>query len=137
MVLDCVGDTERPVAQRWLYRGDDRSPFAFARGDEFIRYADHTRWARLCDNRLLSIRSGTCLAYRIGSTFFDAESNNPVYYQSATVALPDHRPFGEVRAVRVTHEANPHRTADTEPRQDGRRERPRLHTVGRGPAGDA
>ena len=87
MVLDCVADTEQPTPQCWLYGCEDRSPFAFARGDEFIRYADHTRWARLCDDRLLSMRSGACLAYRIGSVFCDAESGVPLYYQPAAVAL--------------------------------------------------
>jgi len=96
----------------WLYRCEDRSPFAFARGDEFMRYADHTRWARLSDDRLVSERSGACLAYRVGNVFYDPVSHEPLYYQPPLIALPAHRPGAELAAVRATREANPHRTAN-------------------------
>ena len=110
-MLEHVGDEAKPIPRCWLYRCEDRSPFAYARGDEFLRSADHKVWARHCDNKLLSVRSGECLAYRIGSVFYDVESNEPLYYQPPMVALPGHPPFGEVGAVRVTREASPHRTA--------------------------
>jgi hypothetical protein len=83
-MLDFVADEEQPVRQCWLYRCDDRSPFAYAHGDAFIRYADQTPWARQCEDVLLSVRSGECLAYRVGSVFYDADSNEPLYYQAST-----------------------------------------------------
>ena len=82
MVLDLAAEeTEEspPPAQQWLYRCGDGSRFAYARGDEFIRNGDHMLWARLCGDRLVSVRSGDCLAYRVGTEFYDAVSNEPVY----------------------------------------------------------
>jgi len=83
MVLDTVTDDHRPQATSWLYRWPERSPFAYARGDEFIRYADHARWAHRHDDRLVSMRSGECLAYRVGNVFYDTVTNEPVYYEKS------------------------------------------------------
>ena len=120
-ILDFVTDEDQPrVSAGWLYRCEDRSPFAFAHGDAFIRCADHSRWARVRDAWLISERSGARLAYRVGNVFYDAMSDEPVYYQPSSVALPAQRPSGESGAVRVTREASPHRTANTESRHDQR-----------------
>jgi len=83
MVLDFADTEQRPLAQCWLYRWQERSPFAYARGMEFIRYADHARWARLQDDRLVSMRSGDCLAYRVGDVFYDSATKEPVYYEKS------------------------------------------------------
>ena len=79
-LLDFVTDEDQPrMWVGWLYRCADRSPFAFAHGSEFIRWADHTRWARLCDEWLISERSGARLAYQVGNVFYDAVSDEPLY----------------------------------------------------------
>jgi hypothetical protein len=87
-VIDFAAEPDGQPAQHWLYRCEDRSPFAYARGHLFIRYVDHLSWARLCDDQLVSVRSGDCLAYRVGSVFFDAVSNKPVYTSSQFAPSP-------------------------------------------------
>lgn len=113
MVLDFVADEQQPLSECWLYRCDDRSPFAYARGRDFIRYGDHTRWAQLYNDRLVSVRSGECLAYRVASEFYDAISHEPVYYEPSSVALAAHRPFGAASALGAMDDASPRRTART------------------------
>jgi hypothetical protein len=83
MVLDAVFEEHRPLAQCWLYRWHERSPFAYARGDEFIRYADHARWAQLQEDRLISMRSGECLAFQVGNVFYDSATSEPLYYEKS------------------------------------------------------
>jgi len=112
MALDVVPAADRPVSDCWLYKCDDCAPFAYARGEEFIRYADHARWARLHDDWLVSERSGARLAYRAGNLFYDAVSHEPLYYQPPWAALSAHRLSGEISAVRATRRASPHRTAN-------------------------
>lgn len=70
-----------PTPQCWLYRCDDCSPFAFSHCDDFIRWADHTLWARLRGDQLLSVASGECIASRVGGVFYDPVSHEPIYYQ--------------------------------------------------------
>ena len=99
MVLDYAGDDKR-VAQHWLYRCDDHTPFAFARGDDFIRYSDHTRWAWQHEDRLYSARSGACLAVRVDDVFYDVESDAPLYYEPPRpqlFSLGTNRPAGNAR----------------------------------------
>ena len=112
MALDVVTASDQPGSDCWLYRCDDRAPFAYARGEEFIRYADDARWARLCDNWLVSERSGARLAYRAGNLFYDAVSHEPLYYQPPFVALSGHHPNGKISAVRATRGTSPHRSAN-------------------------
>jgi len=95
MALDVVTASDQPGSDCWLYRCDERAPFAYARGEEFIRYADDARWARLCDNWLVSERSGARLAYRAGNLFYDAVSHEPLYYQPPFVAPSGHHPSGD------------------------------------------
>jgi len=83
MTLDGVAGECDSDARSCLYRCGDDAPFAFARGREFIRCADQSRWALLSDDRLLSMRSGTCLTHRTGNVFYDARSNEPLYYVGA------------------------------------------------------
>jgi hypothetical protein len=69
--------------RRLLCRFDDHRPFAYARGNDFIRCSDHTLWAHLTDGQLLSARSGNLLAYQRDNVFYDANTHQPIYYQSA------------------------------------------------------
>jgi hypothetical protein len=64
----------------------------------------------VCDDRLLSMRSGVCLAYRVGNVYYDASSDEPLYYVPSSFALPE-PPSRQEREVRVTPDASPHRTA--------------------------
>ena len=91
MLLESVAEQQRPIPQSWLYRFADRSPFAYSRGAEFIRYRDRARWALVRDDQLFSMRSGACLAYRVGDVYFDAASDEPLYYSPSSSAL--HEPW--------------------------------------------
>jgi hypothetical protein len=113
MVVDRVPDEQGSIPQCWLYRCADRSPFAFSRGDDFIRWADHTRWARLCGDRLLSVESGECLADRVGGVFYDAVSHEPIYYQRFPAPIRGHHPFGSTPIKLAADAAN---LQDTGPR---------------------
>ncbi len=64
-----------------LYRFADGSLFAYARRQEFIRCSDSTPWAHISGDRLLSARSGDCLAFRIGNVYYDAASREPLFYE--------------------------------------------------------
>jgi hypothetical protein len=86
IMLDDIAEGFGPVQPCWLYRCADRSPFAYARGQEFIRYGDHARWARLADDQLFSLRSGACIAYRVGRVYYDAISEEPLYYVPSSFA---------------------------------------------------
>jgi hypothetical protein len=88
MVIDLTEETEPNETSCWLFRCEDSSPFAFARGNDFIRLADHALWAHLNDGRLLSARSGDCLAYLRGRVFHNAETDEPAYYVPASCSLP-------------------------------------------------
>jgi len=88
MLPDLVADQLRLRPQRWVYRFDDHSPFAYAHGRDFVRAADHTVWAHLSDGDLRSARSGRRIAYAVGDVFYDALTHAPVYYQSPELALP-------------------------------------------------
>ena len=81
MVLEHGVDAARVKSQHWLCRCDTHRPFAYARGHDFIRATDQTTWAHLCGGKLLSARSGTCLAYQRDNIFYDATTHQPVYYR--------------------------------------------------------
>jgi hypothetical protein len=68
--------------RRLLCRFDDHRPFAYAYGRDFIRCSDHTLWAHLTNGKLLSARSGQLLAYQHDNLFYDADTHQPIYYQS-------------------------------------------------------
>ena len=70
--------------RRRLCRIVDDEVFAYAmRGNEFIRECDHTLWAHERDGLLVSARSSTPFARRVGDTFYDLESDAPLYYEDA------------------------------------------------------
>jgi hypothetical protein len=79
---DEVVRTEERGVRRRLRRVDDAEVFAYAaRGSGFVRASDHMLWAHERDGWLLSARSGTPLAHRLGNVFYDRESNVPLYYE--------------------------------------------------------
>ena len=88
MVIDLNEETEPNETTCWLFRCEDGSPFAFARGHDFIRVRDHTVWSHLRDGRLLSARSGECLAHQEDRLFVDESTGEPVFYVPASCALP-------------------------------------------------
>jgi hypothetical protein len=117
MALDGVAERRESVPTCWLYRCADRSPFAYAHGEEFIRYVDHARWARLSGDQLLSMRSGARLAYRVGNVYFDAVSHEPLYYVPSSFALPEHSPVrgDKCDAGSARREPAPHRRTVAHP----------------------
>jgi hypothetical protein len=74
-------DETRDATQRWLFRFEDGARFAYARRREFIRCADDRPWAYMFQDRLISARSGQCLALRVGEVYYDATSHEPLYYE--------------------------------------------------------
>ena len=106
MTLDLVAEEQQQFSECWLYRCADRSPFAYARGREFIRWSDHALWAHLRDDRLVSVRSGDCLAYRVGDTFYDLVSHEPVYYKPSSFSFPLQRSSRDSSDVHAAHEPN-------------------------------
>jgi hypothetical protein len=88
MVIDLTDETQPVDSTCWLFRCEDGAPFAFARGQDFIRLVDHALWSHLSDGRLLSARSGDCLAYQVDRLFYDPLSNEPLYYVPTSCALP-------------------------------------------------
>jgi hypothetical protein len=71
-------------SRRRLRRVAETAMFAYAaRGTGFFRASDRTLWAHEHDGLLLSARSGTPLAHRIGNVFYDFESDRPLYIEDA------------------------------------------------------
>jgi len=68
--------------RRRLRRVEDAEVFAYAkRGHDFFRASDHMLWAHESDDLLLSARSGTPLARRVGEVFYAFESDVALYYE--------------------------------------------------------
>ncbi len=78
-----VADPRIPEYQRRLCRFDDGQVFAYKRGHDLIRAADHTLWAHESGEILLSARSGRPIARRVGKAYLDVESDTPLYYELA------------------------------------------------------
>jgi hypothetical protein len=75
---------EIPGRTRCLVRFEDGEIFAYVeRGNEYVRTRDHELWATERDEKLLSARSGLPLAYRRGKVFFEADTDEPLYYERA------------------------------------------------------
>jgi hypothetical protein len=74
-------DDSAAESQRWLFRFEDGGAFAYARRREFIRCSDERAWAYMFHDRLISARSGQCLAVRVGNVYYDAVSHEPLYYE--------------------------------------------------------
>jgi hypothetical protein len=55
--------------------------FAYARRQELVRCSDGISWAYRIDDRLISARSGACLAIRVGAVYYDADSREPLYFE--------------------------------------------------------
>jgi hypothetical protein len=88
MLPDLVAKELQLRPRRWVYRFDDRGPFAYVQGRDLIRTTDHTVWAQLSDGALRSARSGRRIAYEVADVFYDAQTHAPVFYQSPELALP-------------------------------------------------
>jgi hypothetical protein len=76
----------RPVrvdGHRYLCSFEDGQVFAYTTraGHDYLRVADHSTWAHESDGLLLSARSGTPLARRMGNVFHAVTSNMPLYYE--------------------------------------------------------
>jgi hypothetical protein len=74
---------------RYLYRVADDELFAYAplRRDFFL-VSDDRLWAHESHSWLLSAASSEAFARRIGVTYYDSESGQPLYYEAAA---PDAR----------------------------------------------
>jgi len=83
MLCESVIDEPRPLGHRVLYRCETNVPFAYVRGNALFRYRDHALWAHVSDGELRSARSGEPLAYQRGNIFYDAITNEPLYYEGA------------------------------------------------------
>jgi len=66
--------------RRFLCRVEDHRVFAYTRGHDVYRCADHSSYAHMRDGRLISARSGEPIAYQIGSMFYDPDTHRPLYY---------------------------------------------------------
>jgi hypothetical protein len=89
VLTEVVAKEQRPDGRRVLCSFENHQPFAYARGDDYFRYADHTLWAHRTDGRLLSVRSGEPLAYQRSNIFYDATTRQPIYYESSETARAD------------------------------------------------
>ena len=72
---------EPSEARFWLFCFDDGYPFAYARRREFVRCSDGRPWAYKFNDRLISVRSGQCLAVRVGNVYYDRTTGDPAYYE--------------------------------------------------------
>jgi hypothetical protein len=69
---------------RYLLRVADGQPFAYAatRRDFFL-VSDDSLWAHESHSWLLSAASSSTLARRIGGTYYDSETGEPLFYEAA------------------------------------------------------
>jgi hypothetical protein len=67
--------------QHRLCSFDDGRVFAYKRGHDLIRAADHSLWAHESGEILLSARSGRPIARRVGKAYVDVETEQPLYYE--------------------------------------------------------
>jgi len=85
-----VGQQPRPsdpqlpsIHPRYLVRIEDEAVIAYADdGHDFRRVHDDTVWAHDSDGTLLSARSGTPIARRSGSIYYDTVTDIPLYYET-------------------------------------------------------
>ncbi len=66
--------------EQLLCRAEDHVPFAYVRGTDVYRRADHVLWAYLNNGQLISARSGAPIAHQIGSFFDDPGTGTHLYY---------------------------------------------------------
>ena len=73
----------RTVATRYLCRVDDRTVHAYASTRRDFRLAsDDTLWAHESHGWLLAATSGTRFAHRVGTIYYDADTETPVYFET-------------------------------------------------------
>ena len=74
----------RRIHHRYLVRIEDEVVIAYADGGhDYRRVHDDTLWAHESDGTLLSSRSGTPIARRSGSTYYDTVTNIALYYETS------------------------------------------------------
>jgi hypothetical protein len=83
---------------RYLYRVADDEPFAYAPARrDFFLVSDDRLWAHESHSLLLSAESSAAFARRIGGTYYDTGTGEPLYYEagepvaSETAAGAEHR----------------------------------------------
>jgi hypothetical protein len=77
---------------RYLYRVEDDEAFAYERSRrDFYLVSDDTLWAHESHVWLLSAASSASLARRIGTTYYDAVSGAPLYYERDELGPPPAR----------------------------------------------
>ena len=74
---------------RYLLRVADGQPFAYAatRRDFFL-VSDNSLWAHESHAWLLSAASSATLARRIGGTYYDNETGEPLFYEATDAPIP-------------------------------------------------
>jgi hypothetical protein len=74
---------------RYLLRVADDRPFAYAatRRDFFL-VSDDSLWAHESHSWLLSAASSATLARRIGGTYYDSETGEPLFYEATDAPAP-------------------------------------------------
>jgi|GEM_PF-5445192 len=83
------GCSARAAEGRRLRRLADDGVFAYATGGhDFYRASDDILWAHESDDLLLSARSGTPFAHRVGTVFFDMQSDLPLFHEQDTGSSP-------------------------------------------------
>ena len=69
---------------RYLFRVADDQPFAYAASRrDFFLVSDDSLWAHESHAWLLSAASSATLARRIGGTYYDSTTGEPLYYEAA------------------------------------------------------
>jgi hypothetical protein len=82
VLTELAVEQQRPDGRRVLCGFENHQPFAYTRGDDYFRCADHTLWAHRTDGQLLSVRSGEPIAYQRSNIFYDPITRQPAYYES-------------------------------------------------------
>jgi hypothetical protein len=90
---------------RYLYQVEDDEAFAYERSRrDFYLVSDDTLWAHESHAWLLAAAPTATIAHRIGRTYYDAVSGEPLYYerdepapQSAPASLPSKGATDKVR----------------------------------------
>jgi hypothetical protein len=68
---------------RYLYRVADDQPFAYAPARrDFFLVSDDQLWAHESHAWLLSAATSAAFARRIGGTYYDSETGEPLYYEA-------------------------------------------------------
>jgi hypothetical protein len=71
---------------RYLCRIGDRKVHAYARTRrDFLLASDDSLWAHESHSWLLAASTGSQIARRVGTTYYDAESGEPLYFETSEI----------------------------------------------------